>query len=191
MTSSDATPEMTAEKALGEAISDHGPSLRAYLRKRGLGDADANETANDSFLKYWRARLKRKIQDPKSFIFRIARNLLISRFRASQAEKRIGDTRALSLNDEGNQLIATVLEDQKFDVRREVTVRELHDAIDDALESLSDRRHDVFAMCMLDGKSRQEVATELKISVAAVMTELSRAKRDVRKKLKKNYGAVL
>jgi RNA polymerase sigma-70 factor (ECF subfamily) len=61
---------------------------------------------------------------------------------------------------------------------------ELAQAIEEALESLSDRQRDVFVLCHVQGVPLSEIAPRLGLSLGAVKSHLHRALSTLREKLR-------
>lgn len=71
---------------LADLVGDTLQHLRVYLRRQ-LGNAhDADELAQESALRLWRHRETGAIDNPRGFLFRVARNLAVDHRR--QARRR-------------------------------------------------------------------------------------------------------
>jgi len=79
-----------ADRPAFEALFDHfAPRVKAYLRRSGMSDAQADELAQETLLKVWRkaSQFERSSGGASTWIYTIARNLRID---AARRERRGG-----------------------------------------------------------------------------------------------------
>jgi len=154
------------------------PMLLSYLRKQGLSDSDAHDTAQDVFLRliqkigsYDRTRARFR-----SWLFSVARHALIDQARRRAAGERAREgwvQHMLSNNpDDGREM------ERLFDqVHREKILRH-------AVETVRGRSSRVAWTCfeqrLFRNRSGAEIAEELGISIESVHTHTCRTLKRIR-----------
>ncbi len=90
------------EEALTETAQKYGHTLSA-LAHRILGDPeDGRETVNDTYLRAWEAIPPARPEHLCAYLCRIVRRLSIDRLRRRDAQKRVGESYALTLEELGD-----------------------------------------------------------------------------------------
>ena len=85
------------EEALTETAQKYGHTLSA-LAHRILGDPeDGREAVNDTYLRAWEAIPPARPEHLCAYLCRIVRRLSIDRLRRRDAQKRVGESYALTL----------------------------------------------------------------------------------------------
>jgi RNA polymerase sigma-70 factor (ECF subfamily) len=166
-----ATPEMnlllveiasSRDKDAFASLFEHfAPRLKSMLL--GLGtDADtAEEIAQEAMLSVWR---KAEMYDPEkasasTWIFTIARNLRIDRFRNEKRPE-------LDPNDPSLVPKAEVMADEQLSAKdQQIQVRA-------ALAELPDNQRDVVSLSFVEGLSHQEIADHLELPLGTVKSRL-------------------
>lgn len=77
-----------SEQAIAELIKKHGPSVRKITANILRDPLDAEESANDTYLRIWNLIPPEVPQSLRAFACSIARNAALSRYRADTAQKR-------------------------------------------------------------------------------------------------------
>ncbi len=138
---------------------------------RMVKDEDiAEELLQDLFLKIWESRER---IDPeksfKSFLYKVAENLVYAHFRKIAKDNRI--------------MAKLVISYVEFDTNAEDAIisQENHALLKKAIESLSPQRKLIYTRCKLEGKSYEEVSTELGISVSTISDHIVKANKTVKK----------
>lgn len=137
---------------------------------RLIKDEDiAKELLQDLFLKIWEIR---ETIDPdksfKSFIYKVAENLVFGHFRKLSKEQRILD---------GLILVSTEHDTNAEDV---IITKESHAFLHKAIENLSPQRKRIYKLCKFEGKSYKEVSQELGITTAAVNNQIILANKAIK-----------
>ncbi|HEV2568941.1 sigma-70 family RNA polymerase sigma factor [Sphingomonas sp.] len=146
----------------------HRPELLRFLRARGAGDA-AEDLLQELWLKA-STGLSGPIQDPLSYLYRAANNLMIDRARAeASAAKRGRDwtdvTTGLSeASDAPSAERALLAREQLIEAQR-------------TLAALGDRTEEIFRRFRVDGVPQKRIAAEQGISINTVEKHLQRAYR--------------
>ncbi len=140
----------------------HG-RIAAFCLGHQMSQEDAKEVVQETFIKLWESRSA--IESDKNFegyIYRIAKNLIIDRFRRITREKAARSYQIYMLGTE-NSTENKILHD------------ELEVQIQATIESLPKIRRLVFHMSRVRGLSNREIAKELNISIRTVETHISKA----------------
>jgi DNA-directed RNA polymerase specialized sigma24 family protein len=68
-------------------VHPHEVSLRGWLRGHYPTLRDVDDVVQESFLRVWKARLARPISSSKTFLFQVARRLIVDRARRERVAK--------------------------------------------------------------------------------------------------------
>ena len=143
--------------------------LLRFLRARGGGDA-----AEDLLHELWlRASMAETgpIAEPLSYLYRVANNLMLDRYRSSvRAQRRDQDW-----SDSAGGTIAGVSDEPSAE--RALIARERLREAEETLAALGDRAAAVFRRYRIEGESQRDIATALGISLSAVEKDLQKAYR--------------
>lgn len=142
-----------------------GRALQRFFIRRGLARGDAEDLAQEVFLRLVQQRDDAALQDPKAFIFTIALNLMRDRARR-------GHIRALSLSLCADEL-DLVCEDASPMDQLERNQR-LSKALD-ALAGLKPATRRAFLLHRIEGMSHNDVARELVVSNSMVEKHIMKA----------------
>ena len=160
------------------AITETNAKYRAYCMQivsQILPDRqDAEEIVNDMLLRAWAAIPTQRPAVLKLYLARIARNLAFSRVRAQNASKRGGGELVMALEELGDCFATT------DDPAAELDARELTDAIQQFLDTVSIRDRNIFIRRYFFVDSVSAIATRYGLRESNIHMILMR----VRKKLK-------
>ncbi len=170
---------------ISKAFERERARLRKFIRRRVPNEADAEDVLQDVFSELVEAeRLMQPLQQVGAWLFRVARNRIIDRFRkkASQAVEATypadGGTR-LFLDD----LLPGLDAGPEAAYARDVLLEEL----DAALEELPPQQRDVFIAHELEGRSFQELAAETGVPVSTLLSRKHYAVLHLRRRLREIY----
>lgn len=189
-----ATPRLAAENRADEAVlvADAGAGdSRAFglLMERHLGsivsvarrmlrdDAEAEDVAQEAFLRLWRSGATLEIGPAgiRPWLRRVASNLCLDRVRGQGRVKVVDELPEVP--EPAKQLAA--LESQ--DVQRRVEV---------AMQKLPDRQRLALTLFHFEGLSQIEIGNVLGVSDEAVESLLSRARRQLKSDLKSDWESL-
>lgn len=146
-------------------------SRRIYLNTLKLvkDEDQAQEILQDVFIRIWNAR---ETIDPSrpfsSFLFSIAQNLVRDFFRKAARDMKLRD----SLARTGSEL---------YDhIESALDLKETSEILQRAIDALPQQRKMIFTLCRVEGKSYEEVAAIMGISVSTVGNQLTKATKTVR-----------
>jgi RNA polymerase sigma-70 factor (ECF subfamily) len=164
--------------AVNEMVSRKLPRLLA-LASRILGDADeAKDVAQESFLRIWRQAANWRSGEARfdTWLHRVVLNLCHDRLRKRKE-------RPLEDDEPGNELVDSA---PRPDEELEATARSEQMAA--ALAALPDRQREAIVLQYYQELSNIEAAALMNISVDALESLLSRARRNLRSYLAETHG---
>ena len=155
------------EPAFAHLVDRHLPRLHA-LAWRALGStAEAEEVTQETLLRAWRQLPSWQAGKAlfSTWLHRVALNLVNDRLRARREQVPIEDAELVSR--------APGPEREASDTQRAARVRV-------ALQALPERQRDAMLLCHFEGLGNIEAAAALEVSVEALESLLSRARRALR-----------
>ena len=160
--------------ALGTLYDRHEHAVRRFLSRVGIPEADLDDLVQLTFLEVVRAA---KGYDPryavKPWLFGVAATMA-RRHRRSFTRMAARVKSFIGARDSGP---GPVRPDEEFDAL------EAERRFRRALDSLSDKKRDVFAMVTLEGATGEEAAAALGIPINTVWTRLHHAREELRRRL--------
>ncbi|WP_197486390.1 sigma-70 family RNA polymerase sigma factor [Sphingobium sp. EP60837] len=147
-----------------EALYRHeSRRLLRFFSRRTRHEAEAQDLMHDAFLRLSRASIE---GDPLPYLFRIARNLLLSSMRRDARWRRLVSDVPV---DEGS-LFASPAE-QSLNLEAEDVKRQYQRVID----QLPEKTRRIYLMHRLGGRTYIEIAQEMDLSVKAIEYHISAA----------------
>lgn len=144
-------------------------SVRNYIYYR-CGDSDlATDITQDAFMRLWEKDFEYHPNKTKGLIYKIAREMWISRRRKSSRFQKT----ELSLN----------YVDESTQPSEELEYNELRRTYERVLAELPENQRDVFLMNRMEQLSYKEIAERLELSVKAIEKRMSLALAFLRKEL--------
>ena len=143
----------------------------AFFSRRARHTEDAKDLTQDVFTKaYQNWQQLEKAENPKAYLFTIARNTLIDYFRKSLIQENI------EMANLSEQAAFPSSPDAEFS---DDQIRMLHQSI----ESLPEQRRKIIKLKKLQGLTTEEIAEELSLSKRTVDNQVYRAMAALRKRL--------
>jgi RNA polymerase sigma factor (sigma-70 family) len=180
--------QVTAEQDqwIAQAMQKDEPRLRNYIRKHVVDLEAAEDILQEVFVELVEAyRLLKPIEQVSGWLFRVAKNRIIDRFRGrrleslSQAQYGEDDDAAVSLED----LLPSPDAGPEAVYVRSV----LLDEIDEALEEMPPEQRFVFIAHEWEGHSFKQLAEETGVSVNTLLSRKRYAVLHLRRRLKSIY----
>jgi RNA polymerase sigma factor (sigma-70 family) len=170
------------DKHITETVSRERGRLRNFIRRR-VPDADeAEDILQDVFFEYVENyRLPEPIEQVGAWLFRVARNRIIDRFRKKR-EVQLPEM----ADDDGHwldEVLPSAQAGPEAEYARKVLLRELLAA----LEELPGEQRDVFIAHELDGRSFKELAFESGVSMNTLLARKRYAVLHLRARLQTIY----
>ncbi len=144
----------------------HHDALLAFLRRRHVPDAVADDLVQHAFVKLWegRARLD-PLRSARAYLYRIAYTRALNHFR--DTARLEGDPEAVARTAEPDAASLALVED----------------ALAAAIAALPEKRRAVFELCFVEGLTHAEAAAALGISPRTVEHQMAHALKALRARL--------
>ena len=166
------------EPAFRVLIARHLPSVTAIARRMLRDDAEAEDVAQETFLRLWRlgSSLDVGTAGVKPWLRRGVSNLCIDRMRSGART---------TVTDE--------VPEQREEERQhdDIEVAELSGRVDQALKKLPERQRLALTLFHFEGMSQSEIAHAMDISDDAVESLLARGRRQLKVTLKSEWTALM
>lgn len=142
----------------------HHSWLKGWLQRRLGQAADADDLAQDTFVRIIRSRNPvAELKQPLAYLATIANSLLVNRWRRLAVERAYAE--ALATQPEHVELSA----EQRYLLIETLT------EIDALLQGLSPRVREIFLLSQLDGMTYKQIAAQLGLSVNQVQKSMLKA----------------
>lgn len=142
--------------------------LKSYVRKRMRDPDGVEDVVQETLARVMEQERRQSIEHPLAYAFRVADSVILADVRKGGAASRAGN------EFDPLELVCDMpLADEVLDYRERFARFEA------ALVRLTPMRRTVFRLRHVDGKSRQEIADELGLSLEAVKKHLVRAMADL------------
>jgi RNA polymerase sigma-19 factor, ECF subfamily len=155
-----------------DAFNEHRSRLFRYLRRRLANEDDAQEIAQETFLRLLRVPRSDLVEDPQAYLYRVARNLVYERSCKTLPAHRWADDSEL---DELEAL--QELPDAAVDRLA------LAERVTGFLEELPPQSRAIFSLFWQRGLSQQEIAEQVGLSKSMVQKTLAQSIAYCRKRL--------
>ena len=183
------SPEwMTADQdqKISDAVQREGARLRSFIRRRVPDEGDAEDILQDVLYELVVAyRLMKPVEQAGAWLFRVARNKIIDRFRKKkpqslEAQGHEGEGESLNLEE----LLPSPERGPEAEYARTVLLHEL----EDALGELPKEQREVFLAHEVEGKSFKEIAAETGLSMNTLLSRKHYAVVHLRTRLEDIYN---
>ena len=171
-------------RRIGEVIQREGRKLLRFIRRRVKDQTDAEDILQEVFYELTEAyRLMKPIEEAGAWLYRVARNRIIDRFRKKQPEP-FGAI--LDGEDEGlrwEDLLPSPYAGPEAAYARGVLLEELAAA----LEELPEEQREVLVAHEMEGRSFKQIAGETGVGVNTLLSRKRYAVLHLRRRLKAIY----
>jgi RNA polymerase sigma factor (sigma-70 family) len=159
--------------------------LGNFIRRRVRDQIDAEDILQDVLFAFVEAfRLPTPLEHASGWLFRVARNRIIDRFRRKK-EERIPET--VGTEEVSDSRLDLVLPAVNADPEAEYARSALLGALQDALDELPDNQRAVFVAHELEGKSFKDLSLESGLSVNTLLARKRYAITFLRSRLRAVY----
>ncbi len=179
-------PSRTGQnRRISDVIQAERRRLFHFIKKHVDDESDAEDILQDVFYELTEAyRLMKPIEQVGAWLFRVARNRIVDRFRkrrrgSSEVSLNAADDDGLSLED----LLPSPDAGPEAQFARSVLLEEL----DEALEELPGEQRDVFIAHEIEGRSFKELAEETGLSINTLLSRKRYAVLHLRRSLEAIY----
>jgi RNA polymerase sigma factor (sigma-70 family) len=180
---------MTSEqdRRISQVIEVQGARLRNFIRRRVADEADAEDILQDVFYEFVEAyRLMKPIEQAGAWLFRVARNRIIDRFRKRSREPLREEPAAAEHGEPFG--LEDLLPSPDAGPEAAYARSLLLEALDDALEELPEKLREVFTAHELEGRSFRELAAESGVNVRTLLSRKHYAVLHLRRRLQAIYA---
>ncbi len=174
-------------KAYREVFRLLYPRLKSYCMLFMEKESEAEDIIQEVFITLWeKRRFIKTDQSVESWIFVITRNRCINRLKRIRLEHSDFKVENLKVNQ------LQYLYQLDFINREEESLEEMLGAsLNRAIESLPKKMKKVLIACKIEGRKQKEVAREMGISLKMVEKYIAAAKKQLHKKLFKEYTKII
>ncbi len=147
-----------------------------FLRKRTDNTSDAADMTQDVFTQWLGYQDRGKIEQPRAFLFQMARNLLSDHWRRQKVRHAALETEASDEAAADNDPLDHAQQAQRLEQLREV------------LAELSPRRREALMLHRFEGLSQAQIAERMGISVSMVEKHIAQALLHCKQHLQRDSG---
>lgn len=146
---------------------EHQAALRRYISRFVRSNNDIDDVAQEAFLRAYRAEQQKDIEQPKSFLFKIAHNVAVTELtkKSTQILDYIEDVESLEVIGKEGSAEETVMAKQSLGMHCE------------AVAKLPEQCRKVYLMRKVHGMSHREISDRLGIAVSTVEKHLAKGVR--------------
>jgi RNA polymerase sigma factor (sigma-70 family) len=167
VSSSSETPLTAQSDAswFADEVQPHEPMLRAYLQRQFPALADVDDVVQESHLRLLRARRRNGvISSAKSYLFAIARNVVLGGFRRrrSRPDVSLAELPERAMPEPNGNVADLVSASQELELATE------------AIDSLPARCREIVVLRTLHGLPHREIALQLGLSEQTVRVQVAR-----------------
>jgi len=147
-----------SDSSLVESFKRHEKALRYYISSFFITPQDIEDITQETFLRTFKSDIQDKVIKPKSFMFRVAKNLIMSEYRRSSYKLTdyIED-----IGREAEPLDVSNIEND-FEVQRKLGL------FCEALAGLSEKCRRIIIMRKVYGLSIKDISRRLDMSTSAI-----------------------
>lgn len=176
------------DERLTEAYGRERGRLRNFIRRSVADESEAEDILQDVFYELIEAyRLMKPIEQVGAWLFRVARNRIIDRFRKKKPEP-LAAGRDAEDADEGSppsleELLPSPGAGPEAEYARSILLEEL----DAALDELPEEQREAFVAHEIEGRSFKELSAETGVGVNTLLSRKHHAVLYLRRRLKSIY----
>jgi RNA polymerase sigma factor (sigma-70 family) len=173
------------DRHISEAVEQQRGRLRNFIRSRVPDPIDAEDILQDVFYELVVAyRLAKPIEQLGAWLFRVARNRIIDRFRKQKPEESSAGGRAA---DEDTLSLEELLPSPDASPEAVFVRNVLMDEIGEALSELPPEQREVFIANEIEGRTFAEIAGETGTSINTLLSRKRYAVLHLRRHLREIY----
>ena len=169
--------ESSTALLLDKQMDELATPLVRYLSKKVHNNEDANDLAQEAFLRMYKFQQSRRLDNARAFLFKTANNLVVDQMRrASVHNKYLSFERLPEQSDEENDKFAPSAE-------RTVSAEQELDRIYKVVNQMPEKVRSAFLMHRGKDLSYSQIATEMDVSTSMVEKYIVQALRILRKEV--------
>ena len=174
------------DRQISEVVEEQRPRLRNFIRRRVADPGEVEDISQDVFFEFLESyRLMKPIEQAGAWLFRVARNRIIDRFRKKRPDllQDLGgaseDGEMLSIEE----MLPSPDAGPEAAYARSVLVEEL----EAALEELPVEQREVFIAHEIEGRSFKELAAQTGVGINTLLSRKRYAALHLRGRLQSVY----
>lgn len=172
------------DQRIAETIRQEQPRLRNFIRKRVADDEDVEDILQDVFYQLVEAyRMMQPIEQVGAWLFRVARNRIIDRFRKKRPEPFPQPAERGSEGLRWEEMLPSPNAGPDAIYARTILFEELEAALDE----LPEEQREVFLAHEVEGRSFKDLAVKTGVSVTTLLSRKHYAVLHLRKRLRAIY----
>lgn len=174
------------DRQISNAVEQQRSRLRNYIRRRVPDPSDVEDILQDVFFELVEAyRLMKPIKQVGAWLFQVARNRIIDRFR----KKRAPAVSELSGHSEEEDLISVENFLPSLEAGPDAAYARgvLLEELEAALDELPQEQRDVFIANEIEGRSFKDLAAETGVSINTLLSRKRYAVLHLRERLRSLY----
>ena len=175
------------DRQLSALIAEARPRLRSFIRRRVPNEADVEDLLQEVFFEVLEAyRLMEPVQRWSAWMFRVARNRIVDRFRRKRLASLSSDPIAVS--EEGEPLLLEdILPTPDAGPAEAYARKVLLAELEEALAELPAEQREVFLAHEVEGLSFKEIAERTGVGENTLLSRKHYAVRHLRRRLRGIY----
>jgi RNA polymerase sigma factor (sigma-70 family) len=176
------------DQEISETIEREQARLRNFIRRRVEDENDADDILQEVFYELVEAyRLMQPIEQVGAWLFRVARNRIIDRFRKRKTRLEAFQEQVAVAEDGESLMLEDLLPSPDGGPEAAYARTVLLEELADALEELPQEQRDVFIAHEVEGRSFKEIAAETAQSVNTLLSRKHYAVIHLRERLRAIY----
>jgi RNA polymerase sigma factor (sigma-70 family) len=186
------SPVTVQDREIADAVARERPRLRSFIRRRVIDQDEAEDILQDVFEELVEAwRLPDPIEQVGAWLFRVARNRIIDRFRKKR-EVPLPERAPADETDPADSDYRLDLTLPSADAGPEAAYARaaLLDTLRAALDELPANQREVFIAHELDGRSFKELAAATGVGVNTLLARKRYAVLHLRERLRSSYDGL-
>lgn len=178
--------DVEQRRGLSDVIQGEYRRLFQFIRKRVADPGDAEDILQDVFYELIEAyRLMQPIEQVGAWLYRVARNRIIDRFR-KQVRAAGNEIRAATEEEESFQL-EDLLPSRDAGPEAEYARNVLFEELEAAIDDLPEEQRSVFVAHEMEGRSFKEIAEDTGVNINTLLSRKRYAVLNLRQRLKAIY----
>jgi RNA polymerase sigma factor (sigma-70 family) len=144
--------------SISAAFVEHNAFLKKFVARYLSSQHDIEDVVQEAYLRAYLAETQRDIDQPKAFLFRIAKNVALTNLtkKSRQITEYLEDTSASRVTE------------TEAPADLELAAHELLGLYCEAIATLSEKCREVFLLRKIHGLSHKEIAERMSLSVSSV-----------------------
>jgi RNA polymerase sigma factor (sigma-70 family) len=179
------------DQQIQTAVQEQRGRLLRFIERRVPDPAEAEDILQDVFAELVESyRLLKPVEQAAAWLFRVARNRIIDRYRRVPAQRTVSLDAPLgeaSDGDEPARLLQDVLPAPDDSPENRLLRETIMDAISDALAELPAEQRQVFVWHELEDQSFNDMVAETGVPLKTLISRKHYAVKHLRKRLRKLY----